>query len=193
MRKLIYHAQTTLNNRIANAEGTFWEPFAWGDPEQAFVNAIFLGADTWVMSRPIYEAVDPWWNVVASGRIPADVPDVSDVSREFAAIFATLAKMAISRTLPATADDLVFSGEVAPWLQELKEAPGKDIMLAVGPETLEPLLAVPGLIDELLLVIHPAIISGGPRLFAKSDLTLRLIEATPFPAGAIVARYEVQT
>ncbi len=29
MRQIVLHMQTTLDNRIANADGTFWEPFPW--------------------------------------------------------------------------------------------------------------------------------------------------------------------
>lgn len=30
MRKIVVHMQTTLDNRIANGAGMFWEPFPWG-------------------------------------------------------------------------------------------------------------------------------------------------------------------
>jgi hypothetical protein len=36
MRRVAVHMQTTLNNRIANADGGFWEPFAWGEEEMAY-------------------------------------------------------------------------------------------------------------------------------------------------------------
>ena len=29
MRKIVVHMQTTLDNRIANGAGMFWEPFPW--------------------------------------------------------------------------------------------------------------------------------------------------------------------
>ena len=35
MRRIAVHMQTTFNNRIANADGGFWEPFAWGEEEMA--------------------------------------------------------------------------------------------------------------------------------------------------------------
>jgi hypothetical protein len=31
MRKLVLHVQSTLNGCISTADGTFWEPFPWGD------------------------------------------------------------------------------------------------------------------------------------------------------------------
>jgi hypothetical protein len=37
MRKITVHLQSTLDNRIANSQGTFWEPFPWGEPAMAYV------------------------------------------------------------------------------------------------------------------------------------------------------------
>jgi hypothetical protein len=54
VRKIVYHIQMTLNNRIANADGDFWEPFPWGEEETAFLNDQFRQADTWVL-RPVSE------------------------------------------------------------------------------------------------------------------------------------------
>ena len=36
MRQIVVHMQTTLNNRIANADGSFWEPFPWGEDEMRY-------------------------------------------------------------------------------------------------------------------------------------------------------------
>ena len=191
MRKLIFNAQTTLNNRIANDEGQFWDPFPWGDTEQAFTNAIYRTTDTWVMTRKVFEVIVPWWTLVAEGEVPDDVPAVSEVDQEFARIFAGTKKIAISNTMTPSPDQLILSGDIAAQLQSLKEEPGSDVILSVGPATLAPLLAAPGLIDEFLLVIHPTTLSSGPRLFDDADLKLRLIEATPFDGGAIVVRYSL--
>ena len=51
MRRIVVHMQSTLNGCIANAQGTFWQPFPWGDPEQAHINDVFRAADTIVLSR----------------------------------------------------------------------------------------------------------------------------------------------
>jgi hypothetical protein len=32
---------STLTGCIANEQGTSWEPFPWGDPEQAYVNEAY--------------------------------------------------------------------------------------------------------------------------------------------------------
>jgi dihydrofolate reductase len=102
MRRVVVHMQSTLNGCIANAQGTFWQPFPWGDPEQAHINEVFRAADTIVLSRVMYEAIVPWWEIVAAGQVPDDVPEVSVTFQEFASILSGLRKVVISRTWPAT-------------------------------------------------------------------------------------------
>ncbi len=50
---------------------------------------------------------------------------------------------------------------------------------------------MPGLIDEYLLVIHPAVLASGPRLFdhLTRDLGFTLASARVFDGGAAIMRY----
>jgi hypothetical protein len=72
VRRIVGHMQTTLNNRIATADGVFWDPFPWGDEDMAYVNDSYRAADTWRMGRHVYESVVPWWDAVAAGQLPDD-------------------------------------------------------------------------------------------------------------------------
>ncbi|MET0693775.1 MAG: dihydrofolate reductase family protein [Propionibacteriaceae bacterium] len=186
------NVQATVDNRIANAEGGFWEPFPWGDPEQAYVNDVYRAADTIVLSRVMYEAIVPWWDLVAAGQVPADVPEVSPTFREFADILSGMRKVVMSRTWSGSEQLPVISGNVAAEVAALKNSAGEaDILLACGPRTLGPLASVPGLVDEYLIAVHPAVLTDGPRLFdhVTTDLALELVEARPFEAGAVILRY----
>jgi dihydrofolate reductase len=194
VRKIVIQMQTTLNGRIASPEGTFWEPFPWGDPEQAYVNEVWRAADTVVLSRVMYEAIVPWWEVVAAGQVPADVPEVSATFTEFAQILSGLRKVVISRTWPGTEARPVIAGDVAAALRQLKDQPGEaDILLAAGPDTLGPLLSAPGLVDEYVVALHPAVLAAGPSLFGSltTDLALELVEATSFDGGVVILRHRV--
>ena len=155
MRKLVVHMQTTLDNRIANDQGVFWEPFPWGQVEQDYINDHYARADAWVMSRPIYEAVVPWWETVARGEVPDDVEGVTEVDREFARLLAGMTKVVISRTIDPAPGREVIDGDIAAHLEKLKAGEGRDVILSCGPATLAPLTATPGLIDEYLVVVHP--------------------------------------
>ena len=146
MRKLVFHIQTTLNSRIADADGGFWEPFPWGEEETAHLNEQFRRADTWVMGRVTYEAIVPYWDGVADGRIPDDTA-VTPTDREFAAIQHGLAKVVFSTTLPSARGRTVLRGDLAVQLAALKRQPGTDILLSCGPKTLGPLADTPCLVD----------------------------------------------
>ena len=49
-----------------------------------------------------------------------------------------------------------------------------------------------GLIDELLLMVHPIVLGSGQRLFGPADSTteLRLVDGTVTTKGVILATYE---
>jgi dihydrofolate reductase len=193
MRKVIVLMQTTLDGRISTEDGQFWQPFAWGEEETAYVNETFARADTWVGSRKLYEVVVPYWEQVAAGRTPeTDVLD-SPASVEFAHLLAGMTKVVLSHRLtddPATRRE-VRSGDAVAHLKELKGQEGADVVMSFGPATLGPLADVPGLIDEYLLVIHPAVLASGPRLFdhVTHDLGFTLASARIFDSGAAVMRY----
>jgi dihydrofolate reductase len=193
MRRVIVLMQITLDGRISNADGLFWQPFAWGEEETAYVNEVYARADTWFMSRKLYERVVPYWEQIAAGTsTDSDVQD-SPASLEFARILGGLRKVVLSCTLPDDPATLreVRSGNAVEHLQDLKERDGADIVASFGPRTLGPLADVPGLIDEYLLVIHPAVLASGPRLFdhVTRDLGFRLASARVFDGGAAVMRY----
>jgi len=87
VRRIVVVMQTTLNNRIGSSEfGVFWEPFPWGEPEQAWINEVFRRADTWAMSRRMFEAIVPWWEEIAAGRSPDDAVELHPADFDFAMI-----------------------------------------------------------------------------------------------------------
>jgi len=193
MRKVTVLMQTTLDGRISHPDGSFWDPFAWGEEETAYVNETYAQADTWFMSRVLYDVVVPYWEQVAAGTSPDRDVQESPASLDFARILAGLRKVVLSRTLsddPATLRE-VRSGDAVAHLQGLKEQDGADIVASFGPRTLGPLADVPGLIDEYLLVVHPAVLASGPRVFdhVTRDLGLALASYRVFDAGAAVMRY----
>jgi dihydrofolate reductase len=186
--------QMTLNNRIANAYGVFWEPFAWGEPEMTYINDLFRAADTFALSRVLYEAIVPWWDTVAAGEVPDDAVHLSAADKEFAHLQKNMTKVVFSTTLEPSDDRVVISGDLAQQLADLKAQDGRNIILGCGPATLAPLAETPSLIDEYVLVVHPAVISDGPQLFEglKTDLALQLTTAKVFDAGAVILHYDVR-
>jgi dihydrofolate reductase len=191
MRTIVLTMQTTLNNRIAMADGSFWEPLVVEDAEQAYINEVFSGSDTWVMSRPVFEVVQPWWDMVARGQLPDDVPAISDVQVEFGRIFAGLRRVVISRSTVDGADALL-SGDIAAGLEGLRREQGSNIMLSAGPSVVDPLLRA-GLVGRIVQPIHPRVLHAGPQLYGEGvDLLLRLNRAMPWPSGTVTLDYDVR-
>ena len=192
MRRIVVVMQTTLNSRIGTSEfGVFWDPFPWGEPEQAWLNDVFRRADTWAMSRRMFEAIVPWWEGVAGGDVPADAGELNPADIAFASIQHGLRKVVFSSTLEPALDRDVISGDLAAQLAALKATEGADIVLSCGPRTLAPLAGTPGLIDEYVVAVHPAVVSRGPGLFdgLEVDLALELLESRVFDGGAVALRY----
>ncbi len=195
MRRVVYHAQITLDGRIANADGELWEHFPWGEVEIGYVNGRFRETDTWVLGRNMYDVIVPWWSAVASGKPPAEAGELDAASLEFANIFRDLRIAVFSRTLADEDTRTVLRGQPVDELSALKRQDGRDIMLSCGPELLGQLAAEPGLIDEYLLAVSPVVLSGGKRVFdnIQRDLPLRLAHAEVFTGGAVVLRYQPET
>jgi len=136
MRKLVVHMQVTLDGRISTRDGSFWEPLRFGDPETEFVNDAFRSADTWAMSRPLYQFVVPSWEQVAAGSMPEGSDSVTPPQREFADLLVGLTKVVFSTSLtddPGTRR-VVISGDIGAQLAELKQQPGRDIVLSAVAE-----------------------------------------------------------
>lgn len=186
MRRLIYTAQVTVNCRIATLEGNPLDRFPRGEEEERFASDLYIGAD-WIMSRPVHDAMVPWWDAVTAGTLPSP----SSAMLEFAQAFSAVRRIVISETMAPCKDLMVLKGNLVPALQGLKQLPGADLIMAVGPRTIGPLLGVPGLIDELALVVHPEISTAGPRLFDDGAVALETISSTAFDSGVIVNRYGV--
>jgi len=84
----------------------------------------------------------------------------------------------------------MLRGDVASAIQQLKQRPGKGLL--VGGVKLPLALAELGLIDEYEFVVHPRLAGHGPTLFAglSKHVDLRLISRLEFASGAVAIRYE---
>ncbi len=129
-RKVIYHAQTTVDGRLARADGELWDHFPWGETEIGHVNGFFRQTDTWVLGREMHDVIVPFWSEVAAGKHEGDL---DTASLEFGRIFGGLRIAVFSRTLDDDPARTVLRGDPAAELAALKEEEGSDIMLSCGP------------------------------------------------------------
>jgi dihydrofolate reductase len=85
----------------------------------------------------------------------------------------------------------LVKGSLADTVAELKQQDGGTIATAGSPSLVRS-LADQGLLDELVLMIHPVVAGGGrKKLFADDAALTRLslVDAKPTSSGVIIATY----
>ena len=163
MRNIVVMMQTTLNTCIARADGSFWEPFPWGDTEMAYLNGFLRAADTWG-AESTYEAIVPWWEILRVANCRRMWRRSARPNASWQRSWQTSARVVFSNTLASSETRTVLRGDIGAQLAELKQQDGKTIMLSCGPATLAQFAQRAGLIDEYLLAVHPAVLKAGPQL-----------------------------
>jgi dihydrofolate reductase len=85
----------------------------------------------------------------------------------------------------------LLKGDAADAVAELKQQPGKDIVVLGSGELLRSLMPHK-LIDEYLLMIHPVLVGSGRRLFPDGGpyAPLRLVDSVTTTTGVVIARYQ---
>ncbi|NUT23888.1 MAG: deaminase [Hamadaea sp.] len=141
-----------------------------------------------VHGRVFYEVMEEYWP--RSG----DDASLPDYLREFGEIWTAKPKVLVSRTRnEAGYNTRIIGGDDA--IGRLAELRAQtDGLLSVGGATLATQLLRAGLLDELRLWTHPAILGFGRPLFDDYDrpIDLELIEQRRFTSGVTLHRYAVQ-
>jgi dihydrofolate reductase len=134
-------------------------------------------AGTHIMGRVTYESMAKFWprfdNPVAGAM--NDIP-----------------KVVFSRTLRSAdwPESRIASGDTAEEIARLKAEPGGEIVAHGGVRFAQSLIRL-GLVDEYRLLVLPAAVGQGERLFTGLDhpLTLRLLACRAFPSGLMELVY----
>ncbi|MHB1133357.1 MAG: dihydrofolate reductase family protein [Chloroflexota bacterium] len=150
-------------------------------------------AGTLLLGRTTFEGFKNYWPPVA------DDPDARPVEREISRLNAAIDKVVVSDSLTAE--------QTAPWhntrivkrasahdqLADLKRQSGKEI-LVFGSHILWNDLLAGGLVDELHLMIGPALLGGGTPVFeGRSPVALRLLNSRTLDDSELVlTRYAVR-
>ena len=81
-------------------------------------------------------------------------------------------------------------GDAVKAVAELREQPGKDIVVLGSGELVRSLMHH-NLIDTYVLMIHPLVLGSGRRLFPEgmSPAALRLVDSTTSGTGVVIAIY----
>lgn len=190
MRKLIVAEFITLDGVIQapggkeeDTDGGFkhggWTMPYWHDDigvhfDQAMkqADALVLGRKTWQIHGGAFEPM------------PAGDP--------FGDVMNGIAKYVVSTTLKsATAwrNSTLISGNVIEAVRQLKQQPGKNILLD-GSSVLAHALIEAELVDEYTLHVYPLVLGSGKKLFpAGRRVNLNLVESQALPTGVVYQRY----
>jgi dihydrofolate reductase len=158
-------------------------------PEAAdFFRRLRERVDTVLVGRVNYEGFAEYWPKVKDD--PKASPSDIDISRWLDDV----PKVVFSRTLREVKwkNTRLARGDAAEEVAALKRGPGKDILIQNSTRLTQSLLAA-GLVDELNLMIAPAVLGAGRALFAGLPRPINLgpAELTRFDDGTFVARYDV--
>jgi dihydrofolate reductase len=147
----------------------------------AFLNEVYVRADAFLLGRRTYEIFAASWGTWDD---PGDSPIWTALN--------TKPKYVASTTLgdPQWANTIVLSGDVAAAVEELKAKPGGELQVH-GSGVLIQSLFDNDLVDEINLLIVPAVVGQGTRLFpaAGPDIALDLVDTRTTPVGVTIQTY----
>lgn len=177
MRRIINSTYITLDGVMEHLEQ--WHFDYVDDETNAFVSEQLLGSDALLMGRRSYEGHAEAW--------PSRTGDPADK-------FNAMRKYVASTTLrdPEWNNTVVLQGDLVEEVRKLKDEPGEDILMygfgPVGATLLEH-----GLLDELVLWVHPVMVGigePGDLLFrAGTSAKFELAGTRAFGAGVVILTY----
>jgi dihydrofolate reductase len=107
--------------------------------------------------------------------------------------FPKMEEYVFSNTLTSVKDDAVLiSGDIKTAAQQIKRQQGKDIWM-FGGASLTTSLMNDGLIDELMIAIHPILLGSGKPLFNNiiGRIPLTLTGSKTYSSGLVMVWYDV--
>jgi dihydrofolate reductase len=190
MGRFVYWMNVSLDLRIEQVPGDngAGEWLRIGEELHREFNARARALAVMVQGRVIYETMEEYW---PRARGDASLPDVL---REYGEIWTAKPKVLVSRTRrSADHNTRIIGGDDA--IEQLAALRAQtDGVIGVGGAALATQLLRAGLLDELLLFTHPAILGFGRALFDDYDLPIELDlrEQRSFEQGVTMHRYAIQ-
>ena len=176
VRKVVVYELLSLDGVAEKPERFFAD---WDDAMDANLGAVIAAQDSVILGRRSYEEWAEFW--------PG-----SDIE-PFATFINGVAKyVATSTPLDRKwANTTVVDGQLVEFVRDLRNQPGADIGVHASISVAQALLAA-GVVDELRLVIAPAILGSGRRLLdGLPAIRLEPVRSTTSPAGFLLVDYRV--
>jgi dihydrofolate reductase len=176
MRKVVAYELLSLDGVAEDPDAFITE---WDDAMDENLGRVIASQDTVLLGHRTYDDWSAFWP--NSGIEP------------FATFINAVEKFVVATTTPGQtwSNATVVEGDLVEFVTELKRRPGDDIGVHGSIELLQSLLEA-GLVDELRLVIAPALQMNGRKLFDKGLPTrLTLTRQVSSPAGYQLLDYQV--
>ncbi|MGI8700826.1 MAG: dihydrofolate reductase family protein, partial [Nocardioidaceae bacterium] len=153
MRLVTCSMGVSLDGYIVGPDGGF----AWSAPDEEvfrFATDEVRQVGVHLLGRRLYETMLYW-------ETAAQDPALTDLERDFAALWVSLPKVVFSKTLSAVeGSNGLATGNLAEEVDKWRAEPGQGD-IAIGGATLAAEAAELGLIDEYGLRVHPVLVGGG--------------------------------
>ncbi|MES2169834.1 MAG: dihydrofolate reductase family protein [Actinomycetota bacterium] len=190
MGRFVYWMNVSLDLRIERVDGESGggEWLRIDEELHREFNTRATALSLMVEGRIIYETMEEYW---PAARTDTSLPDFA---REYGAIWTDKPKVLVSRTRSSAHHNtrVIGGNDAIEQLAALRA--GTDGDIGVGGATLATQLLNVGLLDELLLFTHPAILGVGRPLFDHNErpIDLDLLEQLSFGSGVVMHRYSIR-
>jgi dihydrofolate reductase len=172
MRKIILQLAVSLDGFIEGPKGEF----DWCFTDQDYgMSDFFKRIDAVFMGRKSYELA-----LAMESEAPTGFPKMKEY--------------VFSNTMQTAKDGVVIvRGDIKMEVDKIKNQEGKDIWLFGGADLVSNLMNL-GLVDELILAIHPVVLGAGKPLFKEiTDRTwLELTSHEVYSSGLVMLRYSIK-
>jgi dihydrofolate reductase len=188
MRNLVLFLHTSLDGYVAGPNGEMdWINVS--DDLFDYAAQQTDRSDTALYGRVTYQMMEGYWPTAA------DQPAATKHDIEHSRWYNQVSKVVVSRTmngvvLPSTR---IISENLAGEVLQLKQEPGKEIVIFGSPTTAHSLMAA-NLIDDYWLFVNPVLLGHGMPLFKgiRSKTALTLVASNVVSSGVVCLHYRAQ-
>lgn len=187
MRKIISFMHISLDGFVAGPNGEM----DWIKVDEEIFDHVgkrISEGDTALYGRVTYEMMESYWPTAW------DKPTASKHDIEHSKWYSKVHKVVLSKTMKdaGLTNTTIISDHLSDRINEIKQQPGKDILLFGSPTATHSLIQL-NLIDGYWLFVNPIILGRGIPLFVdiKDKVNLNLLNTRQFNCGVAELNYIV--